>query len=147
MVVGGLIFTGFSIYLLWSAFTVLKRGKDSKSWPYVVGNIIESEVVRYSATSSRRDFLVRYEYEVSDRLYNGNKATLYTLMHKSECEELAYKFPIGTSVNVYYNPNSPFEAVLVTGGREDKKYGELIVASLAILIGISVVFAGWLEVL
>ena len=144
---GGVIFSTLALYLLRHALRSSRLYGASKSWPSVPGKIIESEVVRYSATSGRRDFAVKYQYRVGNRHYQGNRVALYTIGHQEAAEALAMSYPVGVNVPVYYRPERPREAVLLTGGRDAKKHGEMILASIGVVVGIGIAIAGFHGVL
>ena len=146
---GGLFLTALSVYLLKHAIKRARQFRESKSWPCVKGKITESEVVRYDATTARYDFHVRYAYAVDGRDYTHNVATLYTLSGKAECEALLNQFPAGAKADIYYDPQNPQDAVLVTGatGRKGKENGELILGVLALLGGLALCVAGYMGIL
>lgn len=143
---GGVFMTALSAYLLKHAIKRYRQFSDSAAWPSTEGRITESEVVRYDATTSRYDFLVRYSYNVDGRDYTHNVATLYTLSGKAECEALLEKFPAGTNAPVYYDPQNPQDAVLVTGAdaRKGKEKGELILGTAALIGGLTLCVAGYM---
>ena len=96
-------------------------------------------------SSTRRNFLVKYEYQVSGKKFTGDRVALYTLIYEDEVDELADKFKEGGEATVFYEPNNPSESVLVTGGRSNKKNGEVIVASAALIFSIVLISFGIID--
>jgi hypothetical protein len=140
---GGMFLVFLALYLLKHAIKSFHEFEDSKNWPFVIGQIVYSEVVRPSATNSRRDFLVNYDYQVNGKQYRGNRVTLYTIIDEAEAVGFQAKFATGSSVPVYYRTEVPSESILVTGGRGEKKYGEIIMSFLVLVVGVVVSIAGY----
>ncbi len=109
---------GFCIMFFWG-WPVLQKAKASTDWPSVKGVVTSAEVIR-----SRSDDGVNYrpevlfDYTVEDEKYqqgniryDGNWST-----NKSTyANKMVRKYKVGTEVDVYYDPNEPFEAVLEPG--------------------------------
>ncbi|UTW08264.1 DUF3592 domain-containing protein [Pseudomonas benzenivorans] len=139
---GGTFLAVLSTYLLWHALKSFLRFEASKRWPAVTGRIISSEVVAFSADSERHDYLLHYEYQVGGVRYQGNRATLYPILQQEEAEKLAQRFTPGLKVAVHYDPTTPAEATLITGGKPGTRYGELILAGVSLLVGVAMAAYG-----
>lgn len=140
---GGVFLVLLAAYLLKHAIKSFHEFEESKNWPSVTGKIVYSEVVRPSATNSRRDFLVNYDYEVDGKEYRGNRTTLYTIIDEEEAVGFQAQFKTGSSVLVYYRTEVPSESILVPGGRDEKKYGEIIMSFVVLVVGVVVSIAGF----
>ena len=70
----------------------------------------------------------------------------FTLVYP-ETMEFAEAHPEGSELQVYYDPLNPAESVLVPGPRADKRYSDLILASLGVGVGVVLALLGWLEIL
>jgi len=143
----GIFFIFLGLYLLKYAIKSFRQYEASKSWPTTQGQITASQVVRYQSTSSRRDFIVKYEYQVKDKQYEGYRVALYTIIHQEEADNLAKKYPANSEAIIHYEPNKPSNSILITGGREDKKYGEIILAIIAVIAGILIIISGFHDLL
>jgi hypothetical protein len=58
---------------------------------------------------------VVYSYEVNGRGYRGDRVVLGMKVSASvpvSAKQLAAKYPVGSAVDVYYDPDSPGDAVL-----------------------------------
>ena len=139
--IGGGFLILLGIWLLKQARQDLKDFERSKSWPSVKGTMLKSEVWRPKSTSAHRVWSVAYEYRVADKSYKGNRVALYTPLYE-EIQEWQESRQIGDTVNVYYDPAKPNRSVLFRGGREQKKYGEIILCLGAIIVGIFIAIYG-----
>lgn len=94
-------------------------GSNSTSWPMVRGEVIKSEYVITKATqnSFRTEAQLRYRYNAvgneleSDRIgfnYSGSGSP-------GENRQLTNEYPVGSEVDVYYDPEDPKEALLRPG--------------------------------
>lgn len=116
----GLIFLVVGYFV---AFTfgkpILDNAKASNDWPKVVGKINRSSVV----TSRSRDkthysFDVVYDYKVegegytSSNVYFGGEVSSSS---SSSAYKVKNRYPKGSSVDVYYDPQEPSNAVLEPG--------------------------------
>ncbi len=98
---------------------VASRMSASNQWPTCPGRIVSSHVeevrlgpkVKYQAQ-------VRYHYEVKRRPYLGSEIRYgdTTGSARSAQQKLVDKYPAGSQVDVYYDPDSPDTAVLEPGG-------------------------------
>ena len=101
--------------------------RASRSWPTVSGTVLASEVRRYGVTESagRRYYpAVTYRYEVDGRTYSGKRMYFDEVgSTESWAAELARKYPVGSTVPVYYDPASPERALLEPRRSGSYNYG------------------------
>ncbi|MEM7625575.1 MAG: DUF3592 domain-containing protein [Planctomycetota bacterium] len=144
--IAGILLAGFGLWMLVFAARSYRRFGESQKWPTVPGTIESSEVVRYSATSSRHDFLVRYSYDADGQRRTGSRVALYTVSGRDEAEALAARFPVGSEVPVYVEPAEAGagEAVLVPGPPAEKPLSGVILAGLVVIVGAAVSVGGFL---
>jgi hypothetical protein len=126
----------------------LRQGLKTNDWPATAGRIIESKV---SGSSERREpgsrfsskkYTVRvlYSYHINgqkfegDRLRYGNKS--YKSWVSAKDEQLL--FPAGKEVQVYYDPMSPHQSVLIKG--IGLSWLALALGLMGFVIGLSVMF-------
>jgi hypothetical protein len=105
--VGGIIFVTWQFNK--------KRNAEAATWPSVKGEI------RYSATEEVRgdddishSAAVQYNYVVDGKPYVGNRI-LYgntTFSNPRDAQKLCDKYPVGATVDVYYDPKKPSRCVL-----------------------------------
>ena len=130
----GILFFILGIYMFWKSLAALKIAKLSNNWPHVTGQITRFNVSKPQATSEHRILYVEYDYWVKDKKYTGTRDAFYTLLGQ-EVLELEQQFKDSQDVIVYFDPNSPQSCTLIVGAREDKKYSDLILSFLGILVG------------
>ncbi len=96
-------------------FHVMAHQYRSASHPSTSGLITRSEVVRVGKNS--HGFEVRYTYEVQGVAYESTRYryAAWGSSNKGRVEDFARRFPVGAQVPVFYDPESPGEAVLITG--------------------------------
>ncbi|KFA92921.1 DUF3592 domain-containing protein [Archangium violaceum] len=86
--------------------------------PSAPGTITRSRVVEHrDSDGSTYGFEVRYAYEAGGRAYEGSQYRYgaWRSSNKRVAEDLARRFPVGAIVPVFHDPESPGDAVLVTG--------------------------------
>ncbi len=116
-----LVFGGLGVWLIVSSRKQRQQVAASQNWPTTVAQITLAEVRESSQTDSEGDIQryyypqVKYTYQVGGIMYQGDKLTFgakrgYASLKKAN-EEIA-RYPLGTQVQVYYNPEKPQEAVL-----------------------------------
>ncbi|UCE25362.1 MAG: DUF3592 domain-containing protein [Candidatus Zixiibacteriota bacterium] len=116
--------------------TVL-RGREMRTWPTVPGVVTESEVVGDRAIRPR----VVYDYTVDGTIYRsesdlrvpmfGGRRKKYDVATK-----LVAKYPVGSQVTVYYQPDSVARSTIVPEVPWDV-YGKLGLGVLLCLIGMT----------
>ncbi|WP_127560322.1 DUF3592 domain-containing protein [Saccharospirillum alexandrii] len=146
----GLAFALFGIYLLFHSIANYRHAKASQGWPSVVGRLVEVQLWKKRLIEGEmkdaEHVKVAFSYQVNGRDYTGRLPTFYTLVYP-ETVEFAERYPVGSEVQVYYNPVNPADAVLVPGLKKDKPYSELILAVICLGVGIAVAVLGWLGVI
>lgn len=124
-----------------------QKAKESVNWPSTKGKISEVRLWgkrRVDGIHQDADKLaVKYGYKVQDQSYTSSSVAFYTLMYPKTFE-FAQQHQLESDVTVYYNPEHPFESVLVPGLRLDKPYSDLILSAIGITIGISISVSAWL---
>lgn len=88
-----------------------------KTWVPAVGRVTENKVVSYrSRRSSSYCTYISYSYAAAGAIYGAgpleiNKSKYYFGEGSAE-EDLQENFPVGQSLDVYYNPSNPYESRL-----------------------------------
>ena len=96
-------------------------------WPSVTGKIVTSEIATVTGrfkygirTSLVAD--IEYAYTVNGQDYQGEHLRLLPMLHMKPDgtpQELVARYPLGRSVEVYYDPSNPTAAVLITTPGDD----------------------------
>ncbi|WP_366945691.1 DUF3592 domain-containing protein [Hydrogenophaga sp.] len=106
------IFRGLALVaLLWLAYVIF-RTRSARSWPTVVGKVLESRVDTDADSNSVP--IVRYSYTVNGHDYVGTRilpsGTLATSGNYAARKVVQYR--VGSTVYVRVNPASPTDAAL-----------------------------------
>ncbi|MCU0522065.1 MAG: DUF3592 domain-containing protein [Anaerolineae bacterium] len=124
MVCGG-IFTlalvGLGIFLVLQGVRSRSKAADSQTWPSVVGMVEEVEV-RESRSRDEDGHIdiayyphVGYAYDVAGQSYRAHRVTFGAIKPVKQAaivKTALERYPLGSQVTVYYNPQKPSEAVL-----------------------------------
>lgn len=141
--IGGVFIALLGIYFIKNSIANFKDFEVSKAWPSTLGTITKSDVWRPKSTSSHYVWSVEYTYRVDDKQYRGNRAALYTPLYQ-EIEAWQKGRAENDETQVFYDPEKPEESVLIPGGRDEKKYGEIILSVTVTCFGIAIMVAGHL---
>lgn len=152
--IAGIVFALLGGWMLVFALRSKRKFNASLAWPTAKGVILTSEVARFTGQASRSALFVTYAYEFHGQKLTGNRLALYTVADRSEVEALSALFAEGAEVEVYVEPRSgkdsedeTHEAVLIPGP-PDKPWSGVILAGLALLVGVAISiggFSGWLK--
>jgi hypothetical protein len=115
------------VIFLYSIYYFVKAG-NTKYWRVTEGIILTSDVVKEKDNSEKHGYSwmykaeICYSYAILKEKFVSNKIC-FLLNFSSSSSRLAYertiKYPPGTSVEVYYNPVNPGEAILEPGVKDD----------------------------
>ncbi len=117
----GLIFLSIFM-LLYYKLTVpfYINASASKDWSIVEGEVLKSRV---NPNSGKKNNLYQlqfdYEYTINGTTYHG-KGRYFNLGEasqswKGDLYDFARMHPVGSTIEVYYNPNSPEDCTIITG--------------------------------
>ena len=138
------LFCGIGIVLLLISRRNKKKAAASLSWPETTGRVIKSTIdIGYDVMGSddsqgesqpMYSAAVSYTYQVDDMLYTSDRISFggkssYSKPDKAETE--IAKYPEGSRVSVFFNPQRHEEAVLE---RTAKGSGVFLIAGVAFLI-------------
>jgi len=108
------------VAFMYTAISGRLKSKSAQHWPTVKGKVLSSEAVedRFRSATGKATIAyvpdVSYEYVVMGQPFTGKNVIFgekaYDYITASRiCE----KFAVGSTPDVYYNPNKPAESVLV----------------------------------
>ena len=135
---------GIVVYGLWN----LQRAGRSADWPAVRGVITSSTIRRLPSggkgrsRSSNYKARIEYEYTVDGVALSGDRVSFEDASRNSggQARAIAGRYPVGTEVAVYYDPDDPATAVLQPGTYRSNRVlpwagGIFAVIGIALLIG------------
>jgi hypothetical protein len=106
-----LIGVGILIYTVYQR----RRMEASDNWPRVTGKITRTGVeVVNDGESNNFVASVLYNYVVGGRTYTGRRIgfSRRQYVRRKRAEEEADKYPVGATVDVYFDPKEPWDGVL-----------------------------------
>jgi hypothetical protein len=153
-VVGWIFGGGFTLigllFLLIGGFQ-LRQGLKTNDWPAAAGRIVESKIVekKVDGSSGRRrsrisdmDYTVdvRYSYEVEGQKFEGDRLRYGNESHDSRASAMEEQslFAPGKALQVYYDPKTPSQSVLIKG--IGLSWLGMALGLMALVIGLLVVF-------
>ncbi len=113
-----------ALWILPTVYRGFRDGPRSNSWPKVEGIVQDHKIVPIDreGAGARLGLRLVYQYEVDGNQYTGSKinvAGTMVVLHGELAQELQQRaeadFPRGSSIDIFYDPASPSDAVLVTG--------------------------------
>ncbi len=137
-----IVFGSFGLYV---TFNNVVKSIESQNWDTTNGEIIVSEIIekithgRNVVNEYTYSADIRYEYTVDSESYISSNVAFgsggVSTSDKGYAEGIVNKYPVGKTVNVYYNSNDSSESVLEPG----VNFNQLILFILSlffVLIGI-----------
>lgn len=115
-------------------WTTLQNARASTAWPTTEGVVIASEITQSTDDEGRESYLPRvsYTYTANDinRTNNTIKFSDTSYNDLRKAQEVTGNYSVGKNIVVYYDPESPENAVLEPGVSS----GSYIVLSFGILL-------------
>jgi hypothetical protein len=142
MLIGLIVIVGgFGFIYLGVSFR--KDAQDSLGWPKTDGAVQSSTVIRSDGVGPASNHYkpgVEYSYSVEGKQYSGEDMVIgptgtLPWLAKKEAEQ----YPVGSRVQVYYNPEDHSEAVLKPGVTKSIN-GTIAVGVVIVVAGIAQLF-------
>lgn len=113
---------------LWTSGEFFVDAYRSSTWPQASGEVIRSDLASESRFQKSNQSTtgywaeVEYTFVVDDAKHTSEHVTLDGLRSgphigsgKKEAEEILARYPVGKTVDIYYDPDDPARATLETG--------------------------------
>ena len=124
-----LAFVLIGIRLSKSAFAQLKTVTESKKWPFVQGSVVSSQVQEethksYNEETGKTTYYssyrpeIKFHYVVAGNTFTSSQRVIGktpTYSDEGKAGAVIDKYPAGSLVNVYYDPDNPKNSVLEPG--------------------------------
>jgi hypothetical protein len=119
--IGVLLIAGSIFYYV----SASRRAAAAEEWPETTGRVVATRIEVDNSTdsdgdtSTSYDAIVSYEYAVAGRTYRSDRLYLNeTPLFSDEGDARAFlaEYPVGTPVEVYYDPASPGDAAVIIEG-------------------------------
>lgn len=116
--IGYILFVAGSSFTVWLSYAIW-LGYETHSWQPTTGMIYTSEQVQKAERGSEALYThhLVYQYQYNGTLLKGTQVYRTDLPFASEriSQERLKQFPVGSVQNVYTNPTSPDQSVLIQG--------------------------------
>ena len=136
----GCLFTGVIVIFGLAAlilFVKMLKADGVKRWPSVAGLVTRAEKQGWWDEKVGRRFYLTYQYEVNDKTYTSSALHLEEASLK-RLSALRPKVKAGDSVQVWYNPEKPEQAVLNTELPRDP-FGLMLVVGGFVFMAVTMV--------
>ena len=146
-VITGLSISGivaFGLALAWGGVWGPARTKQIQAgWPTVQGTILSSEGIFKNKWHPEKPTIAHlnadFAYEVGGQTFTGHQR-VEVGREKNSVEEAELRFPLGSTVAVYYNPDDSADAVIVPGGFLEG--GQWYFGFLFVVVGVGLLLLG-----
>lgn len=140
----GLLIAAILMSLFGLVFVIIgiisnRRAALSKTWPTAPGEILNSTIVQHESTdsdgasSTSYEPVVEYRYNVIGSPFTGKRIAYGANQFSYNiAQKIISRYPIGSSIQVHYNPEKPADAVL-----ETKSSG----GTIFLIVGIVIIIA------
>jgi len=106
----------FDAIFLGIIFSTGRKVAQASRWPSTAGTVMMSMIQwrasGNSSTSGANYPVVMYSYQAMGQAYQGNKIAPGPEVGGMGAQKVVARYPMGTQVMVYYNPQNPSEALL-----------------------------------
>jgi hypothetical protein len=112
----GFVFLVLNVIFLGIIFFMRRRMAAVSQWPSTMGAVNASYLERRSSSEGGYTNypVVQYSYQVSGQAYQGAKIAPGPEVGGTGAGKVVARYPAGVQVMVFYNPQSPSDAVLET---------------------------------
>lgn len=132
----------FCIYMLRYALINHREANASNHWETTTGKLTESQLWGKRRIDGEmvdsENLSVKYQYDVNGKTFTGSRATFYTL-HYPETVDFSKRYPKGSTVSIFYNPQNPSESVIIPGLHPHKPNSEIWLASVGVVVVLATV--------
>ncbi len=143
----------FAVLILMAMFVVIgpllvlqgihadHRDRPSLQWPKVSGKIMQCDRVYHPARhGGSYGITATYTYVLNDRRYVAHQIALWSPDLRGKIGDFADKYPVSSTVNVYYDPKNPENAVLIPGPDETDNRMLIHAGAISFIGGILLIF-------
>jgi hypothetical protein len=123
---------------------------QSRNFPSVTGTITQSKLESHTTKKGQTYYeaVINYQYKVGDQTFHGDKLVFgeYESAHLPNDATTINSHPVGSEVQVYYNPGNPNEALLYPGINDPDLAPVLFLTPFnMVMIGFWVFIGAWLR--
>lgn len=104
-----------NVILLVSIFAAQRKTSAARNWPTAFGTVVESQL-EARRSSNNRGWVnyprVVYTYSVGGQSYASDRISPGLEVGGTSAPGVVAKYPVGSQVKAYYNPQNPSDAIL-----------------------------------
>jgi len=123
-----ILFLAIGLGLAWWGKGYLADAQATAKWPTVEGTVLETRIHTYKSTSgsgskkrttTMYEPIVVYRYEVDGKTYTHDQVEFASggSSSASSAKKTIHRYPVGSKVTVYYDPELPQNALLEPGAK------------------------------
>lgn len=121
--IGYIIAIGISAVILIYIGSDILKAQKSRSWPTASGTVQDSGMESHQSRDDDGDIkttygaTIQYKYTVDGQEFVGDRRTFSNVRTSSvrNTEKILERYPLGSSVDVFYDPDDPSSSVLESG--------------------------------
>jgi hypothetical protein len=141
---GGWIVVAFALALpgiiAVAALVKIREVKRAASWKKASGRVVRSELVAETRQGKEVQVpRIEYEYSVGFHKFVGKRVNFAEVIAGAQAKEARARYPVGTAVQVHYNPAKPDESVIE---RELPPFVHAIWGVVAVMTA-AILFGAW----
>lgn len=139
----GLLFMGIGLVIFYLATGERKKAIQSQGWPQVSGEVTHSAAQAHDDEGHLTYYSkIVYRYTVDEQSYSSDRVQFGARSGASQkfAQRWSEKYPAGTSVQVYYDPSNPAEAILEPGSKQGVR-GAFLIAAIFLFLGVAILVA------
>lgn len=153
LIIFPLLFGFLGVLFLVLGLVQRSKGQAVAKWPKVPGEVLAAGLKDHvstdedSGTTVSYEPVIQYRYQVAGQEFRSDRYRLgskHTVMDQKRAAAVAARYPAGTRVDVFYNPQNPADAVLEAGSAGGTV---LIVLGVVFLVVACCVLVGLLGVM
>lgn len=138
-----MIFVLAGIAMAIIGYNAYKKGTASQKWPTTNGTVIHSEVEKRTSTTGSgtnkkkkvtHHARVSYSYSVGGENYTANRVQFGQA--SGNPHDIVSRYPKGKSITIYYDPETPDQAVLIPGANTMFSMGFMGLGAVFFMLGI-----------
>jgi Protein of unknown function (DUF3592) len=118
-----------------------RLSRESTEWPAVAGVVVDTRAVWSSSPRSGRSYwpLVHYRYSVDGTTYGGDRVSFRADYGRADAEDAVAKYPVGSTVSIFYSPGVPQRSVLEPGTWHGGPLMTVLVLTTVLAIAVALV--------
>jgi hypothetical protein len=123
---------------------IRKTGREAMGWSTTRGEVLGTQVLKECASPIGDCYRpeIRYTYTVMGQTYESDTYNIgkqVTASHPDRAAAIAARYPEGTQIDVYYNPDDPASSCLK---RKVRSIRSLVIVSIVLFAAALLFFLG-----